>query len=362
MIYGAKDPMEKVAEFSALGVIFRRGNFDGTHATKDRMLGGVGPFDLTQVREGIKLTEQNALKYTGILGLGVDDKHYTVPVIFDTDGAVADITAVTVAETVAAINTALALVTVGAGNLGEWLEAEVLNNALNIKVKSGKESVVSYTQAFGYLAGALGFGGGKAFHGLGSFFRNYVTDDDVITASRADQRTDDQKIEQMGGGRNTSTSITITGEKTGSIYSVNVKPRDLILVQMFEGGELLLHPEASNKPHSYRLIKGTEIDAMIEMYRLAPMYPANQDSKQGQEIGVVMEHVYAGAGSIGDRTDGAMTLSSFNYTIDAGAYNLGGRTITQPEELEFNKALWLTEKLLPTVSNEWTLEELYGGD
>lgn len=361
--YYGIEPTQKLAEFSALGTAFRRGNWDGTHVQPDWLISKKGTFDITEwatEKNGVQILayEKDEPKetWTGKIGISLDGVHYVRTVSFVANSEtvlennIADPKKVTIAELKAIFEDAF-------NDEGSIIECEVVENQLNIKASN---SAIKYVEIFGYLAGAFGFGGGEAFTSLGSFFRNYITDDDTITCQRTEQRTDNTNIDQLGGGKNTLTRITIAGGRTGAQYTINLKPRDKILKQIFEGGKLYLPKKTKNLPAVYE-IPEKQIDGMIEMYRLAPLYQANMESKEGQELGVVIEHVFAGMPTILDGETGAMTLSSFNYQLDCGAYiDKNKNIIQQPVELEYSKSLWLQEKLIPTISNEWTLEELEG--
>lgn len=336
------DPMDKSAEFAALGTAFRRGNYDGTAATPQRLLTSNAPVNLNVGREGITILDGNK---RALLLVKRDSVKEVKQVDFS--GAV-DITRVTPDEIIAALN--------AAGFTNMMAVIDLPSGACNFTCTDPN---VQYTEVFGYLAGALGFGGTKAFQGFGSFFRDYTIDDDTITCTRADQKTENTSVDQQGGGHNTLTRVTQQGRRTGVQYTVNLKPKDNVLRQIFEGGELIIHPSYDPKPDHYIPPDRTGPNGMIEMYRLAPLYPANRESKEGQDEGVIVEHVFAGMGTVQDPSTGAMSLSSFNYLIDAGIYiNQNGEQIQQPEELIYSKNKWNLNRLIETLSNPVKMSDL----
>jgi hypothetical protein len=224
----------------------------------------------------------------------------------DFSGA-ADLGAVTPSEVVIALNAAA------------FTDMEaVLDNATGRPNLRCLSPAVKYTQVFGYLAGALGFGGGKAFRSMGSFFYDGLTKDDVITIARTDQKSDDTNVDQQGGGKGTLTRIVVKGKRTGVQYALNIKQDDNLLMQMAEGGELIAGIDGIPTQYNPPLPEDDVGERGIELYKFLPLYMDGTQSSINQETDIKTEHCHYGNLTPGDPTEGAMTLANFNYTYDAG--------------------------------------------
>jgi hypothetical protein len=211
---------------------------------------------------------------------------------------------------------------------------------------------IRYTQVFGYLAGALGFGGGKAFRSMGSFFYDGLTRDDVITIARTDQRSDDTNVDQQGGGKGTLTRIVIKGKRTGVQYVVNIKQDDNLLMQMVEGGELIAGIDGIPTQYNTPLPEDDVGERGIELYKFMPLYLDGTQSDDSQETDVKVEHCFYGSMTAGDPAEGAMALANFNYTYNAGIKYIdeNGAAKSQPETRQYSIDEWEGEKIVDALS------------
>jgi hypothetical protein len=72
-----------------------------------------------------------------------------------------------------------------------------------------------------------------------------------------------------------------------------------------------------------------------------PLYAANSESLEGQEIGVKTALYYAALGSVGDESGGAKSITNFSYTFNAGIYiDENGVQHSNPHNYSYTSAQW----------------------
>jgi hypothetical protein len=187
---------------------------------------------------------------------------------------------------------------------------------------------------------------------MGCFLYDGVTFDDTITIARADQRGEDQNVDQAGGGRGTLTRIVVPGKRTGVQYAINIKQDDKLLLQMVEGG--LLTAGSEDRPMHYSLPNtGEDVgERQLELIKIIPLYPDGTQSAVDQESAMETEHCFAGTVTPGDPAEGAMTLANFNYTYNAGLdyTDENGSVKTQPDTEDYSISQWENYKLIRSLS------------
>jgi hypothetical protein len=228
----------------------------------------------------------------------------------------------------------------------------IIDNATGRPNFRSTDPNIKYTQVFGYLAGALGFGGGKAFRSMGSFFYDGLTRDDVITIARTDQRSEDTNVDLQGGGKGTLTRIVVKGKKTGVQYAINIKQDDNLLMQMVEGGELVAGIDGIPTQYSTPLPEDDVGERGIELFKFIPLYLDGTQSSISQETDIKVEHCFYGSMTAGDPAEGAMALANFNYTYDAGIKYIdeNGAAKSQPETKQYSIDEWEGEKIVSALS------------
>jgi hypothetical protein len=323
------------ARFATRGFVLRNINGDGTAPTPQRMLSASGPVNLNIARGGLSILDaQNK----AMLLVRINSTDQLRPVDFS--GAV-DLMAVTPAEQVIALNAA------GFDNM-----TAIIDNATGRCNFRCIDPAAQYVQVFGYLAGALGFGGSRAFRGMGCFLYDGVTYDDTITIARVEQRSDDQNVDQAGGGLGTLTRVIVKGRRTGVQYAMNIKQEDRLLLQMVEGGELIAGVEDMPTRYSPPASGDDVGERQIELIKIIPLYPDGTQSSVDQESGMETEHCFKGSITPGDPSEGAMTLANFNYTYNAGSEytDENGVITTQPFTDSYDISLWDRKHLIKSLS------------
>lgn len=329
------EPLERKARFAASGYVLRNTNGDGTSASPRRLLGARENLNLNVSRSGLTILDGSMKAYMLVRRDNADEVK-----LVDFSGA-ANPSAVTPSEVVIALNAAA------------FTDMEaVLDNATGRPNFRCANPAVKYTQVFGYLAGALGFGGGRAFRSMGSFFYDGLTRDDVITIARTNQKSDDTNVDQQGGGKGTLTRIVVKGKRTGVQYALNIKQDDNLLMQMVEGGELVAGIDGLPTQYSSPLPEDDVGERGIELYKFIPLYLDGTQSGINQETDVKVEHCFYGDMTAGDPTEGAMTLANFNYTYDAGIKYIdeNGAAKSQPETKQYSVDEWETERIVAALS------------
>jgi hypothetical protein len=329
------EPLERKARFAASGYVIRNTNGDGTAASPQRLLGARENLNLTASRLGMSILDGSMKAYMLVRRDDIDELK-----LVDFSGA-ENPSAVTPSEVVIALNAA------GFADM----EA-ALDNATGRPNFRCVNPAVKHTQVFGYLAGALGFGGGKAFRSMGSFFYDGLTRDDVITIARTDQKSDDTNVDQQGGGKGTLTRIVVKGKRAGVQYALNIKQDDLLLMQMVEGGELVAGIDGVPTRYNAPLPDDDVGERGMELYKFIPLYLDGAQSAVSQETDVQIERCFYGSMSAGDPSEGAMSLANFNYTYDAGVKYVdeAGSARSQPEITRYSADEWEGEKIVAALS------------
>jgi hypothetical protein len=176
-------------------------------------------------------------------------------------------------------------------------------------------------QIYGYLAGALGFGNCRAFEGMGCYYADYTSEDDTVTIQGAVQKDDNERVEQEGS-HGTKTTVIIAGSRNGEDLTITTKPLDYEFQQMVQGGRY--KRGAVTVPAEYEPpISGDPAvvgSPLMTILKIDPVYAANSESLEGQEVAVKTSLYYAALGSVGDESGGAKSLTQFTYTFNAGIY------------------------------------------
>jgi hypothetical protein len=319
------DPAGKVAQFATRGFIARRKNPDGTVATAERTLGALLPVDLTVTRNGMTLVDPTSKK--GKLAVKVDGLSWEIKDV-----------AFTSATSLAAVRPDEAVEALTNAGFSNGVAFSVDASGRIKAAATGRKSL----QLWGFLAGALGFGGGSAFRCLGTAWRDYMTEDDTITIQRSDQRTEATNIDQTGS-HNGLTRIIAQGKRTGVNYALNTKPYDLVFKQMAEGGLLTIPPAGGLANYAPPLASDDTGEKSVELIKIDPMYQTNATSSEGDEIKIKTEHCKSATLTPADEGGGAMTIASFNYNVIAGDYtDENGVLYAQPIEDVYAITAWET--------------------
>jgi hypothetical protein len=309
----------------------------------ERTLGALLPVDLTATRNGMTLIDPTSK--SGKLAIKVDNLNWEVKDVVFKDAI--NLTAVSPDEVVEALTYA---------GFSNGVTFTVDDSG---RIKAGAAGHRSL-QLWGFLAGALGFGGGSAFCCLGTAWRDYMTEDDTITIQRNDQRTEATNIDQTGS-HNGLTRIIAQGKRTGVNYALNVKPYDRVFKQMVEGGYLSVPTDATTLPGAV-MLPGATVDyepplasddpgeRSIELIKIDPMYQPNATSREGEEVEIKIEYCPGTTITPADEGGGAMTISSFNYNAVAGDYtDENGKIHAQPLEPTYDMTAWMTADVVGLI-------------
>jgi hypothetical protein len=288
---------KKGAQYATSGFIAKRCNPDGTMATGQRTLGFAGAVDITPVLTG------NSAELRIKVGA---DAWQTKTVSF----ASATPAALTVANAVTALN--------AAAFTGCVFSADAASGRLLLRATDTGQTEI---QIYGYLAGALNFGNCRAFEGLGCYYRDYTTEDDTVTVQPAVQKDDNERIEQEGS-HGTKTTVVIAGGRNGEDLTVTTKPLDYEFWQMVQGGKYRRGTATAPAEYEPPLPGDPAVIGapLMTILKIDPVYPANIESLEGQEIAAKTSLYYAALGAVGDESGGAKSLTQFTYTFSAGIY------------------------------------------
>ncbi|MDR1398656.1 MAG: hypothetical protein LBJ41_01860 [Treponema sp.] len=212
-------------------------------------------------------------------------------------------------------------------------EFNAVENHVNLRCTNAG---VRITEVFGLIAGALGFGGGGPFTSYGSYFFDFITDDSTISITPANVMSAGTTAQLMGGYRNTETGVIINGSLIGVDYAINVKKMSPLFEQVVTGSELVFIDNGRGSDADFIPLTGVRIPKSVrmEMYNLRDRHATEGTTDVGDIEGLVAEHVYSGAVIVADDSRGAVSLDSFNFTLQARVYqDDAGNNIGQPEKL-----------------------------
>jgi hypothetical protein len=287
-------------------------------ATGQRTLGFAGAIDITPVLTG------NSAELRIKVGTGA---WQTKTVSF----ASATPASLTVSAAVTALN--------AAAFTGCTFSADAASGRLLLRATETGQTEI---QIYGYLAGALNFGNCRAFEGLGCYYRDYITEDDTITIQPAVQKDDNERIEQEGS-HGTKTTIVIAGGRNGEDLTVTTKPLDYEFWQMVQGGKYKRGTATAPAEYEPPLPGDPAVIGapLMTILKVDPIYPANIESLEGQEIVAKTSLYYATLGSVGDESGGAKSLTQFTYTFSAGIYvDEGGVKHANPLNKQYTSGQW----------------------
>jgi hypothetical protein len=288
---------KKGAQYATSGFIAKRCDPDGTMAAGQRTLGFAGVVNILPVLTG------NSAELQIKVGTAAWQKK-------SVSFASAQPGALTVSAAVTALN--------AAAFTGCTFSAESSSGRLMLRATDTGQTEI---QIYGYLAGALNFGNCRSFEGMGCYYKDYTTEDDVVTIQPAVQKDENERIE-LEGSHGTKTTVIIAGGRNGEDLTITAKPLDYEFQQMVQGGKY--RRGTATAPAQYepplpgdRAITGAPL---LTILKIDPIYAPNVESLEGQEVAVKTSLYYAALGSVGDESGGAKSLSQFSYTFSAGVY------------------------------------------
>jgi hypothetical protein len=305
----------KQAQYATSGFIAKRANPDGTMATGQRTLGFAGIIDITAVLDSANSAQLQVKVGTGPWQLKVVNFTAATPASLN----------------VTALN--------AAGFTGCTFSADAATGRLLLKATDTAQTEI---QIYGYVAGALNFGGGRAFEGMGCYYVDYVTADDTITIQPAVQKDENARIEQEGS-HGTKTTLIIAGGRNGEDLTITTKPLDFEFQQMVQGGKYkratLTAPAEYEPPlPTDKAIIG---NPLLTIIKVDPLYAPNTESTEGQEIAVKTATYFSMIGSVGDESGGAKSLAQFTYTFSSGVYtDENGIQHANPLHKSYTAAQW----------------------
>ncbi|GHV74224.1 hypothetical protein AGMMS49940_15260 [Spirochaetia bacterium] len=299
-------------------------NHDGTDATPNNLLCGYKPMDLDVTRDGVSILSPDK-KGTIILIRTTETECFVTRHIIDCSG-VANLHAASPQDIITLLNTqatpALPDMVASYNNTPRAVNLYTTNAAVLI------------TEIYGELAGAMGFGGGEAFTTMGSFWTDFMTDDSAVTLTPTPVTTDATQVRITGGYKSTARGIDIGGGYEGMDYAINVAKYSPEIQQALEGGYLLYGKNGTDAdfiPFDSDVNKPRGKCEMVAVYERT-----NKDGVVpiGTNEGLIIKRVYSGTIIPGADTTGAVTMTSFNATLQARVYrNQRGQNVQQPKTL-----------------------------
>jgi hypothetical protein len=309
----------KQAQYATSGFYAKRCNPDGTMAHGQRTLGFIGAIDIVSVLDSSNTAKMQIKVGTGPWQVKVVDFSSANP------GALT-VTAAATALTAAAFS-------------GCTFNADTETGRLILKASDAGQTEI---QVYGYLAGALNFGGCRPFEGMGCYYVDYITQDDTVSIQPAVQKDDNERIEQEGS-HGTKTALIIAGGRNGEDLAVTAKPLDFELQQMVQGGKYRQATVTGPAEYEPPLPGDPAVagNPLMTVVKVDPLYAPNVESLEGQEIAVKTALYYAMIGSVGDESGGAKSLTQFTYNFSCGVYtDENGELHSNPLHRSYTSSQW----------------------
>jgi hypothetical protein len=309
----------KQAQYATSGFYAKRCNPDGTMAHGQRTLGFAGVIDITPVLDISNTATLQVKVGTGPWQMKNVDFSSANPGDLTVTAAVTALAAAAFADCAFSVDTASGRLLLKASDAGE---REI--------------------QIYGYLAGALNFGGCRAFEGMGCYYVDYVTADDTVTIQPAVQKDDNERIEQEGS-HGTKTTVIIAGGRNGEDLAITTKPLDFEFQQMVQGGKYRRATVTDPAEYEPPLAGDPAVagNPLLSIVKVDPLYAPNVESLEGQEVAVKTALYYAMIGSVGDESGGAKALTQFSYNFSSGTYtDENGTMHANPLHRSFSPAQW----------------------
>lgn len=288
---------KKGAQYATSGFIAKRCNPDGTMATGQRTLAFAGVINITPVLTGT----------SAVMQIKVGTAPWQSKTV---NFSAATPAALTVSAAVTALN--------AAAFTGCVFSADAASGRLLLKATDAGQNEI---QVYGYLAGALNFGNCRSFEGMGCYYKDYRGEDDTVTIQPAVQKDENERIEHEGS-HGTKTVIVIAGSRNGENITIATKPLDYEFQQMVQGGKYKRGTVTAPAEYEPPLPGDPAVIGapLMTIVKIDPIYAANTESLEGQEIAAKTSLYYAALGSVGDESGGAKSLTSFSYTFNTGVY------------------------------------------
>ena len=301
------------ARFALEGFRVRRSNADGTMAMATRVIGFSGTVNLSKILDGASIVEVSVK-----VGAG---NWQTEEVDFS---AITDTTAVTVAQAVTALTQA--------GFTGVTFTKEPGTERLKAAAAGAAE-----LQLKGKLFGAMDFGQGIKYGGLGSYWKSYINDE-AISAALPNDIVEKEEID-MESAKGAVTRMIIPAKRLGASPALVMKFKDDELTQLVQGGEYT--PATITEPATYLPPKSDLGGSpLITLDAFAPLY-GDGASQMDQVIGMDRRLFFSCTGIEGDVPMEAKTWAQFAYNLTATEYtDEAGEKFPAEKRFEYNLSQW----------------------
>jgi len=283
--------------YSVTEILLRPLNEDGTQPVYNNLIGGVGPFDLSGSSDptGASIPFTTKIDSTAA-------ENDTINVT-----AAVDLTAVTVAEMVTAINTSAPTAVTAS--------AEAVTG--RIKIVFGSPAVAgSNVQFYGELAEILLLGQGFGQRIIYSNTMQSFSDDPISKDEETFTITDANGID---------TEVVTDGYKKGLSGVLTETAQDYLTRALIEGGTYDETALTYDDPTS----NSSKIYFKIEVYSSIYRFGTN---KVGDLVGYVKQEIFSCKGNFGGRTrERGILTSTYNYTATSPRDSSGNITTASTE-------------------------------
>jgi hypothetical protein len=317
----------KTAQYATSGFIAKRCNPDGTMAHGQRALGFAGVIDIAPALTGGKADLQ----------VKVGAAPWQLQEVDFSSASPGQLTP-----------SAAAVALQAAGFTGCIFSVDAGTGRLLLKATAATETEI---QIYGYLAGALNFGACRYLEGMGCHYVDYFSNDDTISIQPSVQKDDNGRIEQEGS-HGTKTTVILAGGRNGEDLAITTKPLDFEFWQMVQGGKYTRGTVSTPAKYEPPLPgdKNTSGAPNLTIIKFDPLYMANTESVEGQEIAMKTATYYSVIGGVGDESGGAKTLASFTYTFNAGVYtDENGVQHANPLHQSYTDAQWEARRVFDLI-------------
>jgi len=302
--------------FGLYAVLLGRSNPDGTKPSASNFLGFTGTVDLSDV-----LTAGVAKLSVKIDDGTIEEKDVT----FDTEGAepVSDITAITVAEAVAALTTsAFTGIT--------WSAGTDVNGETRVK---GVSATGTYVQVTGDLAAAMDFGEGVTYGGKGLEIFKYIGDQEIGSGLTSDTDKIDAQTKDSEGPTGGVTRMNIPAIRLGVTAVLTVKVDDWGTRECVERGTWDRTLDTYTPP----TVADSNDVPIFWVEAFAPL-SSKSNNNLGDEGAVEKKTLWNCQGSVDD-PEYTFDWSARNINITASEYtNESGETVAADKYERMSKA------------------------
>jgi hypothetical protein len=208
---------------------------------------------------------------------------------------------------------------------------------------------VKWIQLYGYLAGALNFGGGRYTEGKGCYL--YPSwDGDLKSVAETEAWGEDLSIEN-DSPLGQKVTYTKAGGRTGTQIVITDRIDSRAVKQMINGGTWKTSTET--EPEIYEPpVSGKDDPRRVDVFTYSTVYDKSENT-EGDEV-FIRERIYIGCVGHMTASGGSGSWKDSEYTLTASTYRgADGKEHASPMERDYTQSQWEALGMNDVLAGDW---------